>query len=647
MIRIAGVFEVGERPAGDIGPMLATMQRFHIGAATAWREGGVAVGQVRLSHGDPKGEHRVPVVRDAEAGTSIVADARIDNRDELRRDLRENGIEVPLADGDAGLILAAYGKYGDECCGHLIGDFAFTIFDSRARRMFCARDAFGVRQFYYHHAAGHLFAFASDCPTLVAYAHVPCRIDEGRIGEYMLGMEGVDHTGTFFEEVVRLPPGFSLVVTSTDCTTQRWYFPKARCDVGDPDEYERVFRELLTQAVACRVGDGHRVGSMLSGGLDSSAVAAIAAGLPRVDGNLLPVFSLVSARNPDCPETRAIHSMLRTGLFDSHQSPCDAPGDLDAELTDAMWNVDDPFDASLSAPLAAYSLARRAGVDAVLDGIDADTLLGKGDLIAGCIRGGRWTTALTLLQQDAAMLNRGHGWATVRALRTALVPELLRRAARKLISPFRYWQRRRQSLVAARFAKSVNLKRRHEIYACVTIPGLAGDAIPARVRVLLEPHLSAALGRYNRVAFSQSVEPLHPFLDQRLVEFCAGVPDEEFFQGGFRKALMRRSLAGILPRDVAWRPDKHHLGWQQQLRLRLLSIQRIVGASKDITCLKRYVDARRLQHMLAESRLTGQEAAMDDDLVTASLVVSFISAANRCDPAPNQSGVCSEQERKV
>ncbi|MEA2338528.1 MAG: hypothetical protein QOE82_2535, partial [Thermoanaerobaculia bacterium] len=143
----------------------------------------------------------------------ITADLRIDNRAEL-------GFDEAI--GDAALVLAAYRRWGSECVRHLEGDFAFAIWDSRERALFCARDPFGVKPFVYSHLPGKLFAFASEVRALLALEEMPRQVDEKRIADY-LSIHFDDVARTFFRAIQRLPGGCTLTLRDGIARVTRYW----------------------------------------------------------------------------------------------------------------------------------------------------------------------------------------------------------------------------------------------------------------------------------------------------------------------------------------------------------------------------------------------------------------------------------------
>lgn len=631
-MKIAGVVEFSGRPATDIAPMLAGLQRYRSGAARLWSGVSATLGEVAFAGTGPQGVGARDIVRDREAGIVIVADARIDNRAMLRAQLRSLGLEVPVCAGDAGVILAAYRHYGEDCARHLLGDFAFAIFDERAQRLFCARDAFGIRPFYYHHRPGDVFAWASDWTSLIACNRVPVRVDEGRIADYLLDFEGMDHSGTFFQEVERLLPGHTLSISSRTFSTSRWYVPRAEPRAMGRADYEANFRDLLVQAVASCVGDGTAVGSMLSGGLDSSAVAALAATLPRPDAGALPVFSLVSASAEHCDETRASDAMVSTGRFAPHRCLADAPDPLDAELALAAGMLEEPFDAWMDAPRSAYALGARAGIGTMLDGIDGDTLLSEEMLLPDLLRHGRWIAARRFLRQEEWFYGAGnHRISPVQAARMAFAP-WLPAGARRLVSGRFAATRLRgildQTLINRDFAHRVGAADRLQRFGARAIPNLPDAAVPTRAANLLRPHWSAALGRYERVAFRYGIEPSHPFLDLRLVEFCAGTPDAVHWDSGFPKALLRHALDDLLPSQVAWRRGRRHLGSSLHRRIRAPRAEALTEAlRRSQPSLDRYVDPQKLSELVAATVAPGSHLSpsVNDRVASVAELAAWVS----------------------
>jgi asparagine synthase (glutamine-hydrolysing) len=158
--------------------------------------------------------------------------------------------------GDAELIIAAYLAWGDDCPKRLLGDFAFALWDVRRQKLFCARDHFGMRPFYYHHAAGQRFLFASDARAMLVSPRVPYRINQGRIADFLVPqLEWIDYTSTFFEDVYRLPPGHTAIVTPDTLAIEEYWKPTPGPDLGrmSDADYRDGFLEVFTHATESRL----------------------------------------------------------------------------------------------------------------------------------------------------------------------------------------------------------------------------------------------------------------------------------------------------------------------------------------------------------------------------------------------------------
>jgi len=192
-------------------------------------------------------------------------------------------------DGDAESILQTYEKWGDDCVQHLLGDFAFAICDDRRKRIFCARDHFGVKPFFYTHTADS-FNFSSTLNELKASK----TLNEIAIGDYLLFGVNQDQSTTVFKDIQRLPPGHTLTVENNQIKIQRYWTPSIPTEIRfrDPDSYVERFSELLSQAIKDRLRTD-RVAISMSGGLDSTSLAAIASEHAEVAGFTVVYDSLI------------------------------------------------------------------------------------------------------------------------------------------------------------------------------------------------------------------------------------------------------------------------------------------------------------------------------------------------------------------
>ncbi|HEX5886196.1 MAG TPA: asparagine synthase-related protein, partial [Pyrinomonadaceae bacterium] len=265
------------------------------------------------------------------SANTITANARIDGREELIAKLHGK-LTLKSSPSDAELILNAYEAWGEDCVKHLIGDFAFAIWDNRLQRFFCARDHFGVKPFFFTHI-GDSFKFSSTLNELRLDPGVSDALNEVAIGDYLLFGLNQDLSTTTFKDIQRLPPGHSLTVTKESIKMRRYWSPGGSSEVRfrDPHSYVERFSELLSRAVQDRLRTD-RVSVSMSGGLDSTSVAAIACNQADLQActvvydHLIPDqerhYSTAAAQHLGIPINYVVAD--RYSLFDEQ-----VPGDMD------------------------------------------------------------------------------------------------------------------------------------------------------------------------------------------------------------------------------------------------------------------------------------------------------------------------------
>jgi asparagine synthase (glutamine-hydrolysing) len=562
---IFGILNLDGAPAAaaDLSAMATPLERRGPDRTGVWSHGAAGLGHTLLATTPELALERQPFEH-AASGCVITADVRLDNRDELLAALQLTERAAVIADGE--LIIEVYQAWGEEGVARLLGDFAFAIWDPKRRAMFCARDQFAVRPFYYHHGPGRLFAFASQPRAILAVPRVPYQISEGRVADFLTGeLEWIDYTSTFFEGVFRLPPAHAVTVTPEGISMRRYWTlePGPELRLPSNEAYAEALRAVFTEAVRSRLRATGPVGSMLSGGLDSSSVVAVARELVSAEGR--PALPTFSAAGPDprvCAETRAIQAAMATEGLDPHVVDYTALGSLMPALEDASWDLEEPFDFSMVLPRAMYLSAQQNGVRVLLDGIAGDTVLSDGSYTIRLMQQGHWITALREVYALHANFGNHPVWAhTLRRVRIALTPHIARRLHHHLTEPRRADSRVRRSLMTADLARRVSLDDRLRTLDQTTRGRLGWVPDYHRERAAaVHPQLTAGRERYDRVASAWAVEPRDPFSDRRVVEFCVTLPGSQRLQAGWTKVIMRRAMAGRMPDTVRWRRGRSHLG---------------------------------------------------------------------------------------
>ena len=574
--------------------MTRTLARRGPDGAGVLLRGPVGLGHRRLETLPPADLPAQPLTAGA---FSITADARIDDREGLAAAL---GDRAAASQPDVALILRAYDKWGEDCPGRLVGDFAFALWDEARQVLFCARDRFGARPFLYS-ASAQLFAFGSDAHPLLALPEVSRALHEPRIADYLADgcLEAFDLTSTFYRDVFRLPPASSLTVSRERLASARYWSAGAsagRWRASERDHTE-AFRATLGAAVRARLRGAPRVGAMLSGGLDSSSIVALA-----TDGAAgpLPTFSAVDEDGVADVESGHIRRMAaRPGLAPELVRPSDVAA-LAGALDDVVDATDDPFVANiLDVQMLMYRAAGRAGLSVLLDGVDGDLVVGKSGRLRQAVRSGRWWTAWQEVDGQARWSGRSPGrvaWQqlvrpALRALRAAAGRASERRPAARPVAASAD-----TGFIAGDFAARVALGERTREALDRLFPARSCSPDEEHAHLLQSPLIPVALERYDRVAASQSIEPRHPFLDGRVVDLCLSIPWDAPVHQGMPKALLRRTMRGLLPeaiRQRGWAPPLHRRARQALFAARAPIFRQMIesGAAE----LAAYVDLPALR----------------------------------------------------
>jgi asparagine synthase (glutamine-hydrolysing) len=486
---------------------------------------------------------------DDESQVCVVLDGRFDNRSELAG-LLPAFVPLDLI-SDARLLLAAYSRWGDACAEHLLGDFAFALWDARRHQFLCAVDPVGVKPLHFTRQ-GSLFCFASDALQILQHPRVSRDLNKASIAAY-LGNEAEEPGQSFFKAVQRLRPGHRLVISESSTLPERYWPPELEeIRYRRDEDYAAHFRELLGPAVADRLRTpANCIGVAMSGGLDSTSVAALAQRSLLSSGRSVRAFSLVFESLFDCDE-RAYSRIM------SHELGVDLET-IDAER---YWTLEDEEDSpyspdnpvigwrTLYAQIHRSLRTRKARV--LLMGHGADDLLRGSPLIyAERLRRGDLRALFEVIRR---FRERGDPiWqGCYKYLGKPLLPReldrILRVALRKQSPPTPPW-------VHPDFLQPVeSLRKTAGIPPDRHFGGMARRDIYANI--VATPCYDRIVNWHDRNAAVFGVEVRHPFLDRRLFEYVLAIPPEQLFRLGSYKNLLRRSMVGVLPEVIRCRKDK-------------------------------------------------------------------------------------------
>lgn len=465
----------------------------------------------------------------------LVLDGRLDNRSELLPQL-----ELPPSTSDAALILHAYARWGKACFEAFLGEYALVLFDESAGQIICARDALGDRTLY-HAVHGSLVAIASE-PWAVTAALPVVTLDEIGIASYF-AFQPPPNFETFFKQVNELPP--AQVMTLTDGGEQKFFSwspdPSRRTRYKHEEEYAREFRSLLEESVRARMRAAKPVGVLMSGGLDSTSIACLAAQMSAPAQLKTVSFVFDDPSLKECDERVYMDAVRDQWNTDSIQLPCD---DLWPYKNWGEWEqYPNRPDGNIFRWIKhkMYDNANKAGLGVLMTGEGGDHLYGAGlDWLSDLLLEGKISASLQGLRGQI----RNRGWENVRASRIfertlrnltkqALPASLVKklRAAPfppEWLTPF---AASRWSPSATRFPES--LERHENLLSLQTASGITAE-IPLA-------------NRYN-------IELRHPYRDRRLIEYVFSLPAYMLYRDGLYKHILRVSMKDTLPEIIRSRP---------------------------------------------------------------------------------------------
>ena len=501
-----------------------SMKRRAPDASYVWSSGGVGFGHAMLLIPPVSRDRHQPCTLDDQVW--ITADARIDGRAELIQSLRSAGRSV-LADApDVELILHAYAAFGAEFLDHLIGDFAFALWDARTQKLICARDHFGVRPFYFART-DTMLVFASDIDALRMSPAVSGALDDTAVGDFLLFGVYLDPGLTIYRDIKCLSPASSLHFGSEGLRVQRYWNIPTNTEVRYKNKADYVdrFKELFKQAVIDRMGEGP-LALELSGGMDCTSIASIAVSHAALSGQSLKAFTMTcDGLFPEDDEpyyTKKVADYLSLSLF------CDP-----VENYSLFERFDSP-ELETAQPTSNPSLAQhhdhfirigQSGARVLLSGQGGDGVLGNSNrYYARLLRQGRYSKLVGEIFDHYCHTGTLAGMG----LRSALMPS-------KRHPP---WKPDFPTWLNEDFALRMKLRERWDYFWQLLHTG--SDTR----RQLRMPWVSRTFLDYE--VLNLPVVVRHPFYDVRLIKYLLGLPS--FIKRD--KWILRQAMYERLPSSV-------------------------------------------------------------------------------------------------
>jgi len=515
-------------------------------------EDNVGLAMRRLSIIDVKTGHQ-PLTNETH-DVWIVFNGEIYNHAELRAALEAKGHHY-RSRSDTETIVHLYEEYGRDCVKHLRGMFGFAIWDRRKRVLFAARDRVGIKPFYYRWD-GKAFLFGSEIKTILAYPGIKAEFNTGALAEY-LAFGYLTGPETMFAGIRKLMPGHTLeLAEGGEPRIERYWELNVQVDrEAHPRQYYvSAYRELLEKAVSSHLMSDVPLGVFLSGGLDSSAVAALTS---KIRKDRIQTFAVGYGEEKfsELPFAREVARHIGS----EHSEVRLSREEFFRNLPRLIWHEDEPL--AWPSSVALYMVARlaREKVTVVLTGEGSD------ETLAGYTR-----YAWTLTN---ARLDRGYRTVT---------PDFLRRLVRKAVqaSPLSATLHRKldhtflirdgsswPSFYFDNFFSAFSAEEQTKLLAPDAFAA-AGDSYAGSMNAWENAHgdmlhrlLGADINSYliellmkqDQMSMAASIESRVPFLDHELVEFTARIPAQYSIEGMAGKFILKRAVEDILPKSIVYR----------------------------------------------------------------------------------------------
>ena len=610
MSGIYGIFHRDGAPVTSqmLEPLTTAMAHWGPDGQAVWCKESVGLGHLML-HTTPESlDEQLPAAHPHNPDLMITADARIDNRDDILAALDISHTERM---SDSKLILLAYEHWGQTCVDKLTGDFAFAIWDRRQQLLFCGRDIMGCKPFYYY-TDRRRFIFASDIEGVLACAGVPSqRLNETLLAAYL--QEDTcfaEKRHTFLADIVKIPPAHQLVTTANRShLTRYWSLDSVReVRLSSDEEYATQLRELLFQAVQCRVHSAFPIGSHLSGGLDSSTVTAIAARLLREKKQSLTAYSWSPPPAGELAddEHKMIQALCHRESIECHY--------IDLKVEDVirayMGNFTrQPYEVMLREELTQKQAAQN-NVRILLSGWGGDEMItghGWGYWSTLFLRGRWWQ-----LHREIMALAERSKVAEIRKLRqyagitrskvlSPLIPEIIRTS----------WKGWHSAYPLTCIQPDFATQHRNGVMA------LRGPSLRERYNVqtmqwrwLDNGHLTRRMEAWAIHGARRQLVYHYPLLDRRILEFGLGVPADQFVQRGCKRSLMRRAVHGLLPEAIQWNSSKAEPAAFDVIGRVMLQALPVLFDKLDTqehpNPVARYVDLKKVKEAIEQTKQTNE-----------------------------------------
>jgi asparagine synthase (glutamine-hydrolysing) len=558
MSGIAGIIHFDGKPVepGLIEKMTGAMAHRGPDGINHWVKGSVALGQCMLRTTPESLEEHQPLTSE-DNGLVLVMDGRVDNWEELRRGLLGRGA-VLRTRADAELVLRAYEIWGRDCLAHIDGDFALVIWDARRQEVFCARDRIGNKPLNYHWD-GKTFVFASELHAILALPWVHEMLNKGMLAEFLTN-EWYSRDETFWKGIMRLVAAHRMVVDGSGLRLEQYWAPDlwATLPYTKDEEYIEHYRELFTDVVRRMSRSCKPVACEVSGGLDSSAIFAVAEHLRRHQSLLAPGLKGYTLAFTDDSDANELDYARAVGDYLGVEIDEVAPTKMSLSWYQEWAHHYREFPSYPNGVmgLGIREKARSDGSRTLLVGVGGDQwLCGGRSYYADALSANQWKTFFACLDADRRDFGLPMGlWWVFRHgcgnLLSGRARQFLRKVAMGNLSD---GPDRRDWLTPG---METVMRGRCNQFTLSNIDRTRWVGQRRLQQTMADAFSAHALELEERMAASVGIELRRPFYDSRLIQFAFTTPERLRLRGRVNKYLHRKAMTGLLPGAVLKRESK-------------------------------------------------------------------------------------------
>ena len=473
----------------------------------------------------------------------IIFNGEVYNYLEIREELVEKGYEFH-SNTDTEVILKSYIEWGVDCLKKFNGMWAFALWDKEKKELFCARDRFGVKPFYYYHEDGY-FVFASEIKAILEAEGILREPNYERILQYLGNYPLLENKSTFFNDIFQLPASHYALIKKDEIKIER-YWDIEKKSVEGVDAKER-FLELFKDSISLRLRSDVPVGTCLSGGLDSSSIVCVLNKM--IDPTKQKTFSSCF-EDKRFDEREYIEEVVKATSVTPFYTFPDI-NHIYPQIEKIVWHQDEPFDStSIFAQWSVMELAKKNGVIVLLDGQGSD------EALAGYIPY-KWFLLLDSFNNKNPVYLLKNSLGLFKSLKD--YKNYTNRSYYKIL----------KRLVASKFISKEKVKSSRSYYLKREFIDKYKDNLKLNYTHKFNSKLEnklyhdvyySALPRLlqyeDRDSMAFSLESRVPFLDYRFVEFIFSLPVSNKIKNGWTKYILRKSMKDILPEKIRCRKDK-------------------------------------------------------------------------------------------